>query len=229
MKDPSRRIIVQAWVGSLLSRQEVWTVLLGLLWDHYLKTIKSNGSYLSIQFLQGWMEPLLVKCKKRSKTTQLEKGVCAEFPVTTTAESQWVLGHAGEFSRKPPTTLFTALLQLCHSTQLGRWFYHSTCCGCSCTETLSKRPHMFSVGFSWGFNTFTSDGRNIAPSASFSPSTRICLSHPWPAQMLCIAQLICLETSTLAVCALWAQADAVAQKHLSSKFERFWCLVINFK
>lgn len=96
-------------------------------------------------------------------------------------------------------------------------------------QTLSKRPHMFSVGFSWGFNTFTSDGRNIAPSASFSPSTRICLSHPWPAQMLCIAQLICLETSTLAVCALWAQADAVAQKHLSSKFERFWCLVINFK
>lgn len=133
----------------------------------------------------------------------------------------------GSFSRKPPTTLFTALLQPRHSTQLRRWFYHSTCCGCSCTETLSKRPHMFRVGFSWGFNTFTSDGRNTAPSASFSPLTQICLSHPWPAQMLCIAQLICLETSTVAVCALWAQADAVVQKHLSSKFGVLWLILSN--
>lgn len=43
------------------------------------------------------MEPLLIRCKKRSKNTQLEKGVCAEFPVTAMAESQWVLGHTGEF------------------------------------------------------------------------------------------------------------------------------------
>lgn len=202
MKDPSRHIILQAWVGLLLTRQEGWTVLLGLLWDHYLKTRKSNGSYLSIRFLQGWMEPLLVWCKKRSKTTQLEKGCLCWVPSDCNG---WVTVGSWTCRGVLAGNHLPLYLQLFFSSAIrlssGDDFIILHVVD-AVAQTLSKRPHVFSIGFSWGFNTFTSDGRNTAPSASFSLSTQICLSHPWLAQMLCIAQLICLETSMLVVCAL---------------------------
>lgn len=113
VKDPSRHIILQVWVWSLLTRQEVWTVLVGILWDHYLKTIKSNGSYLSIWSLQGWMEPPWYGAKREVKPPNQKR--------VSVLSSQWLQGLThrgfldmqGSFSRKPPTALLTALLQLC--------------------------------------------------------------------------------------------------------------------
>lgn len=161
--------------GSLTVSQEVPAAL---LFYNKIITLRQQKYWaiLSGFFLHGWIEPLLIWCKKRSRNTLLER--------VSVLSSQWLqwLSHSGfldmqgSFGRKPPTPVFTAPLQLCHLTQLSTWFLSLWMLVVHLHRDTFQKATVFSVGLWWGFHILTSM-EEVLPLLSFYPQYKVTFLH----------------------------------------------------
>lgn len=70
--------------------------LAGLLYDRYLQRPKNNGSYCQLHSSRGGWSASCYGANRAANPPK-QRRASAELAATARADSQWVLGRAGEF------------------------------------------------------------------------------------------------------------------------------------